>query len=341
MKIPQVSEDAKYIYDLVKAPIQTELLMAGLKLGVFDHLSDFVDAGQVAGAAGTHPGNTALLLDHLAMIDLVEKRNGLYRNKPIAETFLVSSNPAYLGSLCKSTVQHYQPVTARLEEIIVQGPPDSVSHEEAMGSPEFWSEHIKALVGWAYSGIALKSADIIARIPEFPRLKTMLDLGGGPGIFAVAFVAAHEDMKAVVFDRPVVVKAAQQCIADHGMQDRISTMAGDYLTDDIGGGYDLVWASSTLNCAHGCLDELVAKIHGALNPGGLFASLADGLTDERTKPDAMLAHIAMCLTGHDVRFEQGEIADAMLRVGFKSVRSRTIEAIAGPMELDIGRKAKN
>ncbi|HUX06436.1 MAG TPA: methyltransferase [Acidobacteriota bacterium] len=341
MRIPEVNADAGYIYDLIEAPIKTELLMTGLKLAVFDHLSDFVDAVQVAGAAGTHPPNTALLLDHLAMIDLVEKRNGLYRNRPIAETFLVSGNPAYLGPLCKSTVRHYQPVTARLEEIIVQGPPDSVSHEEAMGSPEFWSEHIKALVGWAYSGIALQMAGIIAELPEFRQMGRMLDLGGGPGIFAVAFVAAHEDLKAVVFDMPEVVKAAQKCIADHGMQDRISTMAGDYLTDDIGSGYDLIWASSTLSCAHGCLDELVAKIHGALNPGGLFACLAGGLTDERTKPDAMLAHIAMCMTGHDVRFDQGDIADAMLRVGFKSVRSRTIKAIAGPMELDIGRKAKH
>jgi SAM-dependent methyltransferase len=341
VKIPVVKEDAEYIFDLVIAPIKTELLMTGLKLGVFDHLSDFTDAERVAGAAGTHSGTTALLLDHLAMIDLVEKRNGMYRNKPIAQTFLVSGNPAYIGFLCKATVQHYQPVTTRLEEIITHGPPDSVSREEAMGSPDFWSEHMKALVGWAYSGIALKMAGIIAELPEFQRLRSMLDLGGGPGIFAIAFVGAHKEMKGVVFDLPEVVKAAQKCIADHGMQNRISTLAGDYLKDDIGAGYDLIWASSTLNTAHHCLDEMIAKIHQASNPGGLFASLADGLTDERTKPDTMLSHIAMCLTGNDVRFEQGEIADAMLRVGFESVRSRTISTPAGPMELDIGRKAKN
>jgi hypothetical protein len=37
-------------------------------------------------------------------------------------------------------------------------------------------------------------------------------------------------------------------------------------------------------------------------------------------------------------FDQGFIADSMLRVGFRSVRSRTLEMSMGPMDLDIGRK---
>ena len=40
----------------------------------------------------------------------------------------------------------------------------------------------------------------------------------------------------------------------------------------------------------------------------------------------------------DVSFDQGFIADSMLRVGFKSVRSRTVDTDWGPMDLDIGRK---
>ena len=36
---------------------------------------------------------------------------------------------------------------------------------------------------------------------------------------------------------------------------------------------------------------------------------------------------------------QGFIADSMLRVGFRSVRSRTLDTDRGPMDLDVGRKA--
>jgi hypothetical protein len=45
------------------------------------------------------------------------------------------------------------------------------------------------------------------------------------------------------------------------------------------------------------------------------------------------------LSGQDIYFNQGFIADAMLRAGFKSVRSSTLDTIWGPMDLDVGRKA--
>jgi hypothetical protein len=68
--------------------------------------------------------------------------------------------------------------------------------------------------------------------------------------------------------------------------------------------------------------------------------LHEGLTHERTKPDAMvLSMTPMALMGQDMRFDQGFIADSMLRVGFKSVRSRTLDTDWGPMDLDVGRKA--
>ena len=48
--------------------------------------------------------------------------------------------------------------------------------------------------------------------------------------------------------------------------------------------------------------------------------------------------IPLSLRGQDMYFDQEEIADSMLRVCFKSVRSRTMDMDWGPMDLDIGRK---
>jgi hypothetical protein len=64
------------------------------------------------------------------------------------------------------------------------------------------------------------------------------------------------------------------------------------------------------------------------------------LPEERNKPDNyMLSMISIALMGQDMCFHQGEIADSMLRVGFRSVCSRTPGADWGQMDLDIGRKA--
>lgn len=82
------------------------------------------------------------------------------------------------------------------------------------------------------------------------------------------------------------------------------------------------------------------KIYHALNPNGVFISFADGLTHEITKPEIMkITWLSMELIGQDMAFEQGFIADSMFRVGFKSVRSRTLDTPMGPMDMDIARKA--
>jgi hypothetical protein len=111
------------------------------------------------------------------------------------------------------------------------------------------------------------------------------------------------------------------------------------MTDDIGEDYDLIWASATLNFAKWNMDALIGKIYKAVKPGGYFISFQDGMTHEHTKPDTMLGHLADQLTtGVDFSLDQEFVADTMIRCGFRSVRSRTIDTPMGAMDLDIARK---
>jgi hypothetical protein len=101
----------------------------------------------------------------------------------------------------------------------------------------------------------------------------------------------------------------------------------------------MIWARSTLYFAKDDIDALTKRIYDALNPGGVFISFQNGLTHERTKPDIMaLSWMPMALIGQDMGIDQDVIADSMLRVGFKKVRSRTIDTPMVLMDLDIGRK---
>ena len=56
-----------------------------------------------------------------------------------------------------------------------------------------------------------------------------------------------------------------------------------------------------------------------------------GLTHERTGPDRMLLGMILDeLMGQGMMIDQGYIADSMLRAGFKSVRSQTMDTDWGP-----------
>ncbi|MGD8386060.1 MAG: methyltransferase [Desulfobacteraceae bacterium] len=208
-----------------------------------------------------------------------------------------------------------------------------------MTSEALWAESARASSGHALGNVGVRISRIVSGLSGFRSFQRMLDLGGGHGVFALYIVNAHRDMKGTVFDRPAVVKVAESFIQEYGMADRVDVKAGDYLMDDIGEGYDLIWASATLNFAKFQVDALLQKVHDALNPGGYFLSFQDGMTHEQTRPDTMLGHMMDVLrTGADFLLDQGFVADAMLKAGFSSVRSRTLETPMGCMDLDIARK---
>ncbi|MEA2051345.1 MAG: methyltransferase [Euryarchaeota archaeon] len=337
-KLPEVNERFEDLYRMLIGPIRSKLLLTGIELGIFNQLSEPKSAEAVADAIGTHSENTRLFLDGLAASDLTVKRNGLYQNTPVTQAFLVEGSSTFLGQMFTLQSQMWDPTINDMSRLVKEGAPQH-SPDTDMGSEEMWAQFAAFMANYERAGVAQQAVEIVSELPEFPSFRKMLDLGGGPGVTGIAIVGAHPSMKGVIFDRPAIIKVAETFITEYEMEDRMAVLAGDYNGDSIGEGYDLIWASNTLNFARHDLDSLMKKIYDALNPGGVFISFCEGLTNERTKTDfVVLSMMSIALMGQDMCFDQGEIGDSMLRVGFKSVRSRTLDVPWSTADLDIGRK---
>jgi len=329
--LPKVNVSFGDLYRMVVAPVRSKLLLTGIELKVFNQLSEPKSADAVAQAIGTHPRNTRVFLDSLTAIDLLQKKNGLYRNSPITQAFLVEDSPTYLGAVLQ--MLHSQISLENLSKLIKEGPPPT---PEMTVSEEMFAQE---LASSERAGNAQIMVEVVSELPEFPSFRKMLDLGGGPGLIGMAVVAAHPSLKGVIFDLPPMVKVAEAFIKEYGMEDRMEVLGGDGFRDSIGEGYDLVLVCFSLQGYKDKLDSVVKKVYDALNPSGVFISYFYGLTHERTKPEiCVLSLLSTALAGHDAGFDQGFVADSMLRVGFKSVRSRTLNTPWGPIELDIARK---
>ncbi|MFV9644892.1 MAG: methyltransferase [Desulfobacterales bacterium] len=336
-KLPIVHMSFEDLYGMLIGPIKSKLLLTGIEMKIFNYMGEPRSADALAEAIGAHPVSTKLFLDGLAASELVLKKKGLYQNAPVSQIFLVEKTPTYLGQVFTFWNEMWNPALNDLPRLVREGPP-TPSPETDMGSEEICVQ-AAFLANYERAGIAQQMAEIVSGLPEFPLFRRMLDLGGGPGIIGIAIVSAHPTIKGVIFDRPAVVKVTRSFIKEYEMEDRIEVLGGDFNHDSIGEGYDLIWASSTLYFAKKDIDSILKKIYDALNPKGLFISLHEGLIFERTKPDIMaLSWMPTALMGQHLGFDQGVIADSMLRVGFKSVRSRTLDTPIGPMDLDIGRK---
>jgi predicted O-methyltransferase YrrM len=99
----------------------------------------------------------------------------------------------------------------------------------------------------------------------------LLDLGGGPGTWAIHFCLENPGLRATVFDLPSTRPFAEKTIAQFGLSDRIEFKEGDYLKDEIKGRYDVAWLSQVLHSEGPDLcRRMIRKGASVLEPGGLI-----------------------------------------------------------------------
>lgn len=82
---------------------------------------------------------------------------------------------------------------------------------------------------------------------DFKKITHLLDVGGGDGTMACAFVSAHPHLKATVYNLPESANMARQNIEAKGLSDRVSVIEGDFIKDEaLPTGFDLILFSRVL-----------------------------------------------------------------------------------------------
>ncbi|RQW06211.1 MAG: hypothetical protein EH225_03665, partial [Calditrichaeota bacterium] len=97
----------------------------------------------------------------------------------------------------------------------------------------------------------------------------LLDLGGGPGIFAIGLAEKYPGLRATVFDTPETEDITMSFIRNSPAGDRIEFRGGDFISDDLGSAYDAALLSSILHI-YGPADNkmLLKKVYRSMtNPG--------------------------------------------------------------------------
>jgi hypothetical protein len=139
-----------------------------------------------------------------------------------------------------------------------------------------------------------------------------LDLGGGHGRYG--HEVAQNGLHVTLFDRDICCEIAQERYGDE-----ITTLAGDFMVDDLGGPYHLIMMS---NIVHGLgpdeMDTLLPRIRQALIPGGVLA-IKDMFLDHtmaRPEPAALFGLTMLMYTSDGRSHTQGEMRKALERAEF-------------------------
>lgn len=99
----------------------------------------------------------------------------------------------------------------------------------------------------ALAGRAKNVAPVLAERVLMDDAKVLLDVGGGSGIYAISFLKRYPNLRAVIWDRPQVLKVARQFADDAGVSARIEFRSGDMFADPVPDGCDVMLLSNILH----------------------------------------------------------------------------------------------
>lgn len=250
------------LLELSGAYWQTCTLHAAVELDLFTAIGGaLMNSRRIAALLQTNERALSMLLNALCAMGLLRKENDRFGNTEESRLFLDRSSERYQGHIILHH-HHLMPSWTRLHEAVRSG--RSVRERATLQEEETRKHFLMGMFNLA-TGLAPR----VAAALDLSDRRRLLDLGGGPGTYAIHFCQRYPQLQAVVFDLPTTQPFAEETISRFGLGDRIAFSAGDYFKTPLPGGFDVVWMSHILH-AEGpdACRRLINRAVAALGAGG-------------------------------------------------------------------------
>lgn len=235
---------------------------------------------EISRAASISVRGAQALLDAMVALELVRVADGKYKNSPEASFYLVEGKPAYLDTHAKMVFSPFGRSFLDLPEVAKTGV-SGFEHTADVPDNPFWEELVLAIVP-----LALPVTQALVERLDFSKMASpsVLDIGGGSGIFSVVLLGANQTATVTQIDWAAINRIGERFVIGHGIADRFKTIDGDFHTTNLGDClYDVIIYS---NIAHqespAGNTTMFRKAKKALKPDGVFVISDFVLNDDRT-----------------------------------------------------------
>ncbi len=252
------------LLDVARSYQTTCVLAAGAALDVFTCLHEKpATARALASALATDLRATTILLDALAALGYLDKKGDRYSVPEDLARLLSERSAENVLSMLRHQANCFRR-WAELPTVARTGkrPEPAVS---VRGAAADQADFIGAM-----HNISEPIADEVVAHLQPMKFRHLLDIGGGPGTWTIAFLRAVPQARATLFDLPSVAAMAKERLAEAGLLDRVTLVGGDFYTDDLPAGADLAWLGAI--CHQNSRQQnrdLFAKAHAALDDEGV------------------------------------------------------------------------
>ncbi len=295
---------------------QSRILLTAFELEIFTILDKTAKTShEISTVIKSDHRATDRLLNALCALGYLNKENDKFSNQDFSTEFLVRGKPGFMSGLYH--LGNLWDSWSNMTDVIRTGKPAANPDINERG--EKWlSAFIEAMHNRAHSQAGPSVAEI-----DLSNVKKVLDVGGGSAAFSMAFVNAKNDIRVTVFDLPNVVPITKQYIETEGYAGKIDTSPGDYNSDDLPGGYDLIFLSAIIHAnSFGDNDVLIKKCARALNSGGRVVIQDFIMDNDRTGPlfGAVFALNMITGTAGGDTYTESEISEWMIKAGLVNIK---------------------
>ncbi|WP_321428871.1 methyltransferase [uncultured Methanolobus sp.] len=277
---PPFEDKTNFLRDINIGFEKSRILQTALELDIFSKLTVARDANKLSEELNTNYELTSHLLDTLVAMELLEKSYSRYTTPIDLAPFLVKDS-LYASRYLANAREEIE-VWMNLTDIIKNGVPETEKKDAQ--KRDYTTDQIEWIARMSVFGRIQATMHYIRSIPEFKRARTIIDLGGGHGLFGIGFAQENTKAKVTIFDMQGVIEVAEKNIMKYQVQNRVKAIAGDYLEDYIGSGYDLVFEACSFGGNLEQADRYYGKVADSLNEGGLFIIQTICIDDDGASP---------------------------------------------------------
>jgi len=317
-----MSVDDLSLNELRDAADRAVTAASAVEAGIFRGLArsdGTMDAAELATHLGADERAVAILLPPLVRLGLLRREGDRFSlTEESRRTLGDAESPEYAGGGMGLWLHNLRAWT-RLPEAVATGlPPAEIQ------APD--EEDERAAIARFMAGMAAAPADRVERTVDLvleragePR--TILDVGGGPGHYALAF--AERGIRATVLDRPEVIDFVRE---EYGLaaDERIDTVGADFLADPIRTGFDIALVN---NVTHMLSPEqnrtLLRKVRGSLEGEGLIV-IGDFVRGRSARAD-WFALIMLLRTEGGNTYSEADYAAWLEETGFGEMEVVDVE----------------
>jgi len=239
---PIARRRAGALFDLCAGFVYSQILLACVRLKLFDHLAEGpVSAADLSSRLSLPVDSTTLLLDAAVSLKLAQRRSGnRYGLGPLGAALM--GNPGVVAM-----IEHHAMLYGDLRDPVALLRGETESGALASYWPYANGEKPAALGHNAiapYTALMSASQPMIAQQVlhsySFRDHRCLLDVGGGDGAFLSAVAAQAPNLRCVLFDLPAVADEASKRFRCEGLSSRAVAIGGSFLTDQLPEGADIV-----------------------------------------------------------------------------------------------------